>query len=147
MPIKISRSSATTVQFSTPQEIVISHLDDSIKIGDGVDFLAINADGSINANIAAFSAVSPVISNTTSPGTSFTEFSVVIPISTKRFSLQSRGNSRLQLSYIMGASGTTFLTIYPGTTYTEEGLNLTGALTIYLQASKASEIVEAVSWS
>lgn len=28
----------------------LSHLQDSIKIGDGVDFLAINADGSINVN-------------------------------------------------------------------------------------------------
>lgn len=34
-------------------EVEISHSDDSIKIGDGTDFLAINADGSINANISA----------------------------------------------------------------------------------------------
>ena len=53
MPIKISRSSVTTVQFSTPQEIIISHLDDSIKIGDGTDFLSINADGSINSVVTA----------------------------------------------------------------------------------------------
>lgn len=29
----------------------LSHTQDSVKIGDGVDFLAINADGSINANL------------------------------------------------------------------------------------------------
>lgn len=29
----------------------LTHVSDSIKIGDGTDFLAINADGSINANV------------------------------------------------------------------------------------------------
>jgi hypothetical protein len=47
--ITVSRASAATVSFSTPQEIIISHADDSIKVGDGADFLAINSDGSINA--------------------------------------------------------------------------------------------------
>lgn len=37
MAITVSRASASTVSFTTPQEIVISHADDSIKIGDGVD--------------------------------------------------------------------------------------------------------------
>lgn len=31
----------------------LSHTQDSVKIGDGTDFLAINADGSINANVTA----------------------------------------------------------------------------------------------
>lgn len=35
-------------------EVVISHLDDSIKIGDGVDFLAVNSDGSINVKTDGF---------------------------------------------------------------------------------------------
>lgn len=48
MPLVLPRASAAVVSFSNPQEIIISHLDDSIKIGDGVDFLAINSDGSIN---------------------------------------------------------------------------------------------------
>jgi hypothetical protein len=38
-------------------DVVISHLTDSIRIGDGVDFLAINSDGSINANITGSLAV------------------------------------------------------------------------------------------
>lgn len=37
------------VSFSADElEVVISHTDDSVKIGDGTDFLAVNADGSIN---------------------------------------------------------------------------------------------------
>lgn len=34
-------------------EVDLSHVDDSVKIGDGTDFLAVNADGSINAVVAA----------------------------------------------------------------------------------------------
>jgi hypothetical protein len=48
MPITVTRTASSNVTFSTPQEIIINHADDSIKIGDGTDFLAINNDGSIN---------------------------------------------------------------------------------------------------
>jgi hypothetical protein len=34
-------------------EVDLSHIDDSVKIGDGTDFLLVNADGSINAIVAA----------------------------------------------------------------------------------------------
>lgn len=73
MSIQANKTSATTVTFASPQEIVVSHLDDSIKIGDGTDLLAINADGSLNVNLSpqgtsinVFSEVSSVsISSTT----------------------------------------------------------------------------------
>lgn len=51
MAIRVSRASAATVSFTTPQEIVINHVDDSIKVGDGTDLLAVNSDGSINVGI------------------------------------------------------------------------------------------------
>lgn len=44
---------ALDVNVANAIDVEISHLDDSIKIGDGVDFLAINADGSINAVVSA----------------------------------------------------------------------------------------------
>lgn len=34
-------------------EVDLSHVDDSVKIGDGTDFLEVNADGSINAVVTA----------------------------------------------------------------------------------------------
>lgn len=56
MPIKLSRAAAATVAFSTPQEIVISHADDSIRIGNGTNLMNVNADGSIDVNTASFSS-------------------------------------------------------------------------------------------
>lgn len=50
MGVLVSRQGSSTVTFSTPQEIIISHLDDSIQIGDGTNLLQINPDGSINVN-------------------------------------------------------------------------------------------------
>jgi hypothetical protein len=38
-----------SVTIESAQEVVISHVDDSIKIGDGTDLLAVNTNGSINA--------------------------------------------------------------------------------------------------
>ena len=52
MGITLARTGTATVEFSQPQEVVISHLDDSIKIGDGVDLLAVNTDGSINTRLS-----------------------------------------------------------------------------------------------
>lgn len=45
MPIIANNSEATTVSFSTPQEIVIDHADDSIKLGDGVDLVTTTTQG------------------------------------------------------------------------------------------------------
>lgn len=36
---------------SGSMEVIIDHADDSIKVGDGTDFLAVNTDGSINTNV------------------------------------------------------------------------------------------------
>lgn len=58
MSIIASKGNSATVTFTNPQEIIISHADDSIKIGDGTDLLAINADGSINVVQAAGGATS-----------------------------------------------------------------------------------------
>lgn len=41
MGISVSKGSASTVTFSQPQEIIISHLDDSIRVGDGSNLAAV----------------------------------------------------------------------------------------------------------
>jgi hypothetical protein len=50
-----STAGALDVNIKSPLvvDINVSHINDSIKIGDGVDFLAVNADGSINAVVSA----------------------------------------------------------------------------------------------
>lgn len=55
MGITLNRASAATVSFTTPQEVVITHLDDSIKIGNGTYFMEVNSDGSTSTSSAAYS--------------------------------------------------------------------------------------------
>ena len=43
MPISINRTSSVIAQFEDPQEIVISHLDDSIRLGDGTTLVGVTA--------------------------------------------------------------------------------------------------------
>ena len=57
MGITLHRSGTMTVEFAQPQEMVLTHSDDSVKIGDGTDFMTVNADGSINATLVGQSAV------------------------------------------------------------------------------------------
>lgn len=57
MPIHVYKSSATTVNFSSPQEIVISHTDDSIRIGDGTDLVGTRTrGGEVGLNVSDISA-------------------------------------------------------------------------------------------
>lgn len=60
MAIHIGKSGTTVVEFAQPQEIVISQADDSIKVGDGTDLLAVNADGSINVAATTSAASSSI---------------------------------------------------------------------------------------
>ena len=118
---------------------------DNIAIADFVTGikLKINSDGSINAKVDALTTPSivnqPAILATT-------EYSYTFPANTKRFSLRTRGNAKIQLAFVPGQSGINFSTVFPGNKYEETNLNLT-ALTIYFQSSKAGEIVEIVTWT
>lgn len=54
MSIIASKGNSANVTFTTPQELVISHTDDSIKIGNGANYLSVNTDGSINTAAVAY---------------------------------------------------------------------------------------------
>lgn len=76
-----------------------------------------------------------------------TEYSVTLPANTVAFRIRSRDpRTKLQYAYTAGQSGTTYLEIPTGNTLVEEGLT-PGSRTIYFQSSKASQVVEVLSWS
>lgn len=71
-----------------------------------------------------------------------TEQSYTLPANTKKFIIRARGNSRIQLAYSVGLSGTTFRTVDPGSDFTDT--NFYTNQTIYFQLSKAGDVVELV---
>jgi hypothetical protein len=75
-----------------------------------------------------------------------TEYTLVVPINTKQFELRSRLSGTLKIAYVVGESGITYRTVPAGCTYIETGLLLSASLTIYIQSTKTSDTLEAISW-
>jgi hypothetical protein len=52
MAITINKTSSVTAQFADPQEIVINHIDDSIRIGDGTNLAEVTSSGALSVDIS-----------------------------------------------------------------------------------------------
>lgn len=87
---------------------------------------------------------SPTIQNITAADKN-TQYSVVIPANTSRFTLQTREAAVLQVAYISGETDINFFTIGYGVCYTEDNLDGSG-ITLYFQANKDGTVVEVLSW-
>jgi hypothetical protein len=76
-----------------------------------------------------------------------TEQEIIIPQLTKKFLIKIRGgNSKGQLSYTLGESGSKFITIMYGNWYLEENLKLDSNLKLYVQVNKPSQVIEILTW-
>lgn len=91
-------------------------------------------------------SVNPVIANVSIP-TANTEVSYLLPAGTKKFYIKLReANANMKVAYIVGESGTTYVTVHRGNWYGEDTLTVP-LTTIYFQADIASQVAEIVSWS
>lgn len=124
---------------------------DNVAISDGTNQVTTTVDGSkvgldVNVLNLPTSAGSPLIQNI-SMGVGGNEYSVTLLASTVRYVLKNRGDAKLQLAFISGQTGTNYITISPGSVFKEDNLRLTSNLTIYVQASKNSQVLEVLSWN
>jgi hypothetical protein len=62
------------------------------------------------------------------------------------FRFKSRLGSTVKLSYTLGASGTNYLTIWPGELYESPPL-ADATIILYIQASKSNETLEIELWT
>jgi hypothetical protein len=137
-------TTTSTVILPTDIDVTIEYQNDSIALADPNtdNFLKINADGSIDVNVGA--VTNPSINNFNIPMAN-TEYNFAFPAGTKRFLIRCRNSSILKFSYISGQSGTVYVTVPAGSSYSEE--NLSVAPTIYFQSSKPTEVLEILSWA
>ena len=118
---------------------------DPVRVVDSDgDELNINPDGSINTTVSLSSLTAPVIANIPLILAN-TEYSYTFPTNTKKFRLNVRGNAKLQFAFISGNTNTQYISVFPGNSHEETGLNI--ASTIYFQSNKANEVIEILSWS
>lgn len=152
LKVQLSDGSIEIGTVNAEVEVQLSHKDnspnpgdvaDSVRVGDGVDELAINPDGSINVVSGGIS--NPFVQNLNIV-TAGTEYSLNIPTTTKKFYFKNRGMGKVQVSFTVGQSNTTFFTLYPGVVYSEENLVLLTPINIYFRSTKANETIELIRW-
>lgn len=90
-------------------------------------------------------STTPVIYNKSAP-TANTEVSQLLTDGTKKFLIRVRGNANLQLAFTSTESGSKFISVPAGSSYSVEGLNLTST-TLYFQTDKNTQAVEVLEWS
>lgn len=97
-----------------------------------------------NINVTLTGVSTPDIQNINLASAN-TEVSINLPANSQRFRISVRGSSLLKLAYNSGESGTTYLSIWPGSYYEEKNIDVS-SLTLYVQSTQAGETVEVVSW-
>lgn len=74
------------------------------------------------------------------------EQSHTFPAGTVKFLLKPRGSGKIKLAHTSGNSGTSYLTIHPGSVYSSPEFR-PDAYTIYFQSPVAGLEIEAESWA
>lgn len=115
----------------------LSHSQDSVKIGDGTDFLAVNADGSINAQFveggyASWTVVAASVTNTESQ-------LAASPLSGRvRIEIQNLGSKDIYIRQSTGVTDANGLKIPKGSSY-EQALD-SGAAIYAITAAGSSDV-------
>lgn len=100
----------------------------------------------LDVTVSQSGVVSPLVYNL--PMTlAATEYSYAFPAGTKKFLVQGRFLGSLQVSYLPGDSGVTYLGLARGVHYSETDLDPTTNHTIYIQSGIAGQVLEILSWS
>lgn len=110
-----------------------------------VDDEAVAVLGQILTALGGATFLTPTIYNLSVPLAN-TEVSQALPTNFKKLLVRCRGNARTQFSFTSGQSGTNYITIPMGSSYSADGLMVASG-TIYLQTSQASQTIEIIAWS
>lgn len=112
-----------------------------------MSYFSPSGSGGSTSSVTISGASSPAIANVSIPLAN-TEVSYMLPAETKRFYLSLRdAGADLKLAYVLGDSGTTYITIHRGNWYSEDLLSLSGTLTLYFQATAAGQTAEILYWT
>jgi len=119
----------------------LSHSQDSVKIGDGTDFLAINADGSINA---AFTEGGYSTWQVTNVSVTTTESTVSALANRIRVEIQNLGSHDIYIKQATGVSTSNGLKIPKGSSFEQ---TLDAGAAIYMVAASGSSDVRIAQYA
>lgn len=79
--------------------------------------------------------------------TSGTEYSQALPLYVRKFTFQLRGSNDCKFCFTSGESGTKYVTIKSGSSYSEEDLSSAFIITLYFQSPADSQVAEIIVWT
>jgi hypothetical protein len=138
-----------TLSTSGQLEVVIDHTEDSIRLGDGTNFITSTSSGgkvALDVNVVGLSNLqsTPFIANLSMPVAN-TEYSYAIPANTTSLKFRSRESGKVKFAYNSGGTGSIFFTLSMGTTYEVNNINSVGN-TLYFRSNKVGEVMEIEGW-
>lgn len=119
----------------------LTHVSDSVKIGDGTDFLAINPDGSINA---AFTEAGYSTWQVTAVSVTTTESSVSALANRLRVEIQNLGTSDIYIRQATGVTTANGLKIPKGSSFEQ---TLDAGASIFMIAAAGSQDVRIAQYA
>ncbi|MBT9168475.1 MAG: hypothetical protein DDT19_01820 [Syntrophomonadaceae bacterium] len=90
-------------------------------------------------------ATRPTIFNVSMP-LAGVEYSLALPARTKRFTFQLRGMNICRLCFTAGGSGTLFVTLQAGASYSEDSIESATPITLFFQSPVAAQVAEIIVW-
>lgn len=146
-----------TLSIGSGIAVIIDHTNDSIRLGDGTDFITsttVGADVGLDVNIINSTPISVILDGVsvggvvnTTMASANTEYSYVLGTTTKKAKLQLRGTGTLKLAYSPGTSGSAYLTIPAGSSHILDNLDFTSPTTLYFQCTAAGRTLEIETWT
>lgn len=137
----VSISGTVTVSATDFDIRDLTHVSDSVKIGDGTDFLAINADGSINA---AFTEAGYSTWQVTAVSVTTTESTVSALANRLRVEIQNLGSNDIYIRQSTGVSSSNGLKIPKGSSFEQ---TLDAGAAIYMVAASGSSDVRIAQYA
>lgn len=133
-------------------EVQLSHLDDSVRLGDGTGYLTTTVVGPSRAlDVNVVSPISTVIDNpekysiiNLSMGLANTEYSFSIPDTARRVEIRER-ESKGPIRLYKSSGGSLYYTISRGSIYKTDEIS-PNSLTFYVQSAQAVCTLEVIYW-
>lgn len=138
-----------TLSTSGQLEVIIDHTEDSIRLGDGTNFITSTSSGgkvALDVNVVGTSNLqtTPFLANLSMPIAN-TEYSYAIPANTTEFRFRARAGSSIKFAYASGGTSSTFYTLSRGASHEVKNINSVG-ITLYIQGDKTGEVLEITGW-
>lgn len=137
------RTTTTATIIAPPNfDVDITHTEDSVRLGDGVNFITSTTVGTQTAL-----DVNPLSTGTTlnvfnlSMPLNTVTYTFNIPIGTKRINLKSRLGGKLKINFNLPLSSG-FITVYPGSLFFQDNLLTDNSIILYAQSTLNGDTLE-----